>query len=120
MPAQTPQVELRDGTKVEVFEHGMSLSIVALRGSVPTQWVMDFRSTLGKYSGFGLGQRRQLLDIFQVGFGGGWMVVREEGEGIFRTALHQLGGSGVWDVHDVWILLAVWMLMCFRDLVEGA
>ena len=51
----------------------MSLSIVALRGSVPTQWVMDFRSTLGKYSGFGLGQRRQLLDIFQVGFGvSGW------------------------------------------------
>ncbi len=31
------QIELRDGTKVEVFEHGMSLNIVALRGSVPQQ-----------------------------------------------------------------------------------
>eukprot|EP00955_Chlamydomonas_euryale_P087053 364265-Chlamydomonas_euryale.AAC.19 len=32
------QVELKDGQTVEVFEHGMQLSIVALRGSVPTQW----------------------------------------------------------------------------------
>ncbi len=31
---------VRDSTKVEVYEHGMSLSIVALRGSVPNDWVM--------------------------------------------------------------------------------
>lgn len=60
------QIELKDGEKVEVFEHGMSLSIVALRGSVPTQWIMDYRSTLGKYAGFGLGQRQQLKEIFEV------------------------------------------------------
>ncbi len=66
-PPPCAQVELRDGTKVEVYEHGMSLSIVALRGSVPNQWVMDYRATLGKYSGFGLGQRLQLQDIYKVG-----------------------------------------------------
>jgi hypothetical protein len=66
-PAQAlKMVELRDGSQVEVFEHGMSLSIVALRGSVPAQWIMDYRSTLGKYSGFGLGQRHQINDIYQV------------------------------------------------------
>lgn len=37
------QIELRDGTQVEVYEHGMTLSIVALRGSVPEQWVAEFR-----------------------------------------------------------------------------
>ena len=34
--------------------------------SVPSQWVMDYRATLGKYAGFGLGQRGQLMDIFEV------------------------------------------------------
>ncbi|KAG1669301.1 hypothetical protein FOA52_014862 [Chlamydomonas sp. UWO 241] len=58
-------VELRSGESIDVFEHGMSLSIVALRGSVPTQWVMDYRSTLGKYAGFGLGQRQQLKEIYE-------------------------------------------------------
>ena len=42
------QVVLRDGTQVEAYEHGMSLGIVALRGSVPTQWVLDFRQGLGR------------------------------------------------------------------------
>lgn len=42
----------------------MTLSIVALRGSVPAQWVMDFRSALGRYAGFELGQRKQLKEIF--------------------------------------------------------
>jgi hypothetical protein len=37
------QVLLPDGSEVEAYEHGMSLSIVALRGSVPSQWVMEFR-----------------------------------------------------------------------------
>ena len=59
-------IQLRDGSQAEVFEHGMSLSIVALRGSVPSQWVLDYRSTLGKYAGFGLGQRQQMRDIFEV------------------------------------------------------
>ncbi|GBF91197.1 hypothetical protein Rsub_04866 [Raphidocelis subcapitata] len=57
-------VVLRDGTAVEAYEHGMSLSIVALRGSVPTQWVLDFRQGLGRYAGFELGQRGQLQEIF--------------------------------------------------------
>jgi hypothetical protein len=37
------QIELRDGTQAEVYEHGMSLSIVALRGSLPEQWIVEFR-----------------------------------------------------------------------------
>lgn len=37
------QVELRDGSKADVYEHGMTLEIVALRGSVPQQWVLEFR-----------------------------------------------------------------------------
>ena len=84
---------------------------------------MDYRSTLGKYSGFGLGQRRQLLDIFQVGFGGVWMVVREEGLEQGRALFAQRFISWVavvFGMHDVWIWLAVWMLTCFRDLVEAA
>ncbi|KAJ9529617.1 hypothetical protein QJQ45_014377, partial [Haematococcus lacustris] len=59
------QVVLRDGRSVEVWEHGMSLAIVALRGAVPQQWVLDYKATLGKYAGFSLGQRGQLLDIFK-------------------------------------------------------
>jgi hypothetical protein len=41
------QVTLKDGSTAEVFEHGMSLAIVALRGSVPQQWIADFKATLG-------------------------------------------------------------------------
>lgn len=37
------QIELKDGSQVEVYEHGMTLSIVALRGSLPEQWVVEFR-----------------------------------------------------------------------------
>ena len=36
---------------MEAYEHGMALSIVALRGSVPTQWVLDFRQGLGRCAG---------------------------------------------------------------------
>ena len=61
------QVELRDGSLVEVFEHGLSLTIVALRGSVPSQWILDFKMTLGKYAGFAFGQRGQIAEIFKVG-----------------------------------------------------
>lgn len=64
-----PQVELRDGTSIEAYEHGLSLAIVALRGSVPAQWVIDFRLVLGKYAGFTLDQRGQFEDIFKVGSG---------------------------------------------------
>jgi hypothetical protein len=45
------QIEMPDGTSVQAFEHGLSMSIVALRGSVPAQWIMDFRQGLGKYAG---------------------------------------------------------------------
>jgi hypothetical protein len=37
------QIELKDGSSVSVYEHGMSLEIVALRGSIPQQWIIDFR-----------------------------------------------------------------------------
>lgn len=45
------QVEVPDGTTLQAYEHGLSMSIVALRGSVPSQWIMDFRQALGKYAG---------------------------------------------------------------------
>lgn len=57
-------VQLTDGTAVEVYEHGLSLRIVALRGSVPAAWVVDFRGLLGKHCGFSLDMRGQLLEIF--------------------------------------------------------
>jgi hypothetical protein len=37
------QVELKDGSTADVYEHGMTLEIVALRGSIPQQWVLEFR-----------------------------------------------------------------------------
>ncbi|GLC41238.1 hypothetical protein PLESTB_001084100 [Pleodorina starrii] len=58
-------VVLRDGSEVQAFEHGMSLAIVALRGSVPGQWAVDFQTSIGKYCGFSLDQRPQLADIFK-------------------------------------------------------
>jgi hypothetical protein len=38
-----PQVILKDGSEVQAYEHGMSLSIVALRGSIPRHWIVEFR-----------------------------------------------------------------------------
>ncbi|EFJ52374.1 hypothetical protein VOLCADRAFT_103032 [Volvox carteri f. nagariensis] len=58
-------VVLRDGTEVQAFEHGMTLAIVALRGSIPAQWTLDFQTAIGKYCGFSLDQRMQLADIFK-------------------------------------------------------
>ncbi|GIL81389.1 hypothetical protein Vretimale_1058 [Volvox reticuliferus] len=58
-------VVLRDGTEVQAFEHGMTLAIVALRGSVSSQWALDFQTSIGKYCGFSLDQRPQLADIFK-------------------------------------------------------
>lgn len=58
-------VTLRDGTVVDAFEHSQSLSIVALRGSVPSQWITDYRSALGQYAGFSLDQRAQIDEIFR-------------------------------------------------------
>ncbi|KAG2428034.1 hypothetical protein HXX76_012019 [Chlamydomonas incerta] len=43
----------------------MSLSIVALRGSVPQQWALDFKLSIGKYCGFSIDQRAQLQDIWK-------------------------------------------------------
>ncbi len=44
------QVTLKDGSEVQVFEHGMSLSIVGLRGSIPQDWILEFKMALGKAS----------------------------------------------------------------------
>lgn len=57
-------VLLPDGNLIQAYEHGLSLSIMALRGSVPNQWIMEYRTTLGRQAGFTLGQRKQLQDIF--------------------------------------------------------
>ena len=59
------QVTLKDGTQVDAFEHGMSISIVALRGSISAQAALDFKSVVGKYAGFALDQRGQIEDIFK-------------------------------------------------------
>ena len=46
--------------------NGLLINICALSFEVPSQWVADYRQTLGKYSGFGLGQRSQIQDIYDV------------------------------------------------------
>ena len=54
---------------MEVFEHGLSITIVALRGSVPSQWVLDFKAALGKYAGLTdklLSVRPGLTGLWQV------------------------------------------------------
>lgn len=58
-------VELRDGTSIQANEHNLFLTIVALRGSVPQQWLSDFRGCIGKYCGLKLDQRAQLTDIWK-------------------------------------------------------
>lgn len=58
-------IQLADGKTVEAFEHAQSLSIVTLRGSVPSQWIMDFRAALGRYAGFSFDQRAQIEEIFK-------------------------------------------------------
>lgn len=50
-PRLLHQVELPNGQLAAVYEHGMSLAIVALRGSVPQQWILDFKSALGESRG---------------------------------------------------------------------
>ncbi len=40
-------ITLRDGTSVEVYEHGMSLGIVSLKGSVPSDWILQYKMALG-------------------------------------------------------------------------
>ncbi|KAG2487410.1 hypothetical protein HYH03_013979 [Edaphochlamys debaryana] len=65
-PAQAIKaVTLRDGTVVSAAEHGMTIAIVALRGSVPATTATDFKESIGKYCGFSLDQRSQLGDIFK-------------------------------------------------------
>ncbi len=44
----------------------MAISIVALRGSIPSQYAVDFKTSIGKYCGFSLDQRSQLADIYKV------------------------------------------------------
>lgn len=51
---------------MQAYEHGMAISIVALRGSIPSQYAVDFKTSIGKYCGFSLDQRSQLADIYKV------------------------------------------------------
>lgn len=50
---------------MQAYEHGMAISIVALRGSIPSQYAVDFKTSIGKYCGFSLDQRSQLADIYK-------------------------------------------------------
>lgn len=50
---------------LEVFQFCVYLSVVALRGSVPNQWVEDFKQALGEYGILKLQQKGQLQDIYK-------------------------------------------------------
>ncbi|DBA66493.1 TPA: hypothetical protein ACH3X2_002464 [Trebouxia sp. C0005] len=50
---------------LEVFQFCVHLSVVALRGSVPKQWVEDFKQALGEYGVLRLQQKGQLQDIYK-------------------------------------------------------
>lgn len=86
-------IELPNGQMVAVYEHGMSLAIVALRGSVPQQWIMDFKSSLGKYAGFTLGQRQQLEEIYK--------------DLSDPTAKNSAGAADVVTLGDAWLAQAI-------------
>ncbi|KAL3137083.1 hypothetical protein ABBQ32_006668 [Trebouxia sp. C0010 RCD-2024] len=49
---------------LEVWEFKIDLRVVALKGSVPNQWVQDFKQALGKYGILRLHQKGQLQDIY--------------------------------------------------------
>lgn len=58
------QVQGPHGDPVEAHEFQIPLSVVSLRGSVPDDWVLDYRRACGNLVGVSLDQRSQLQDIF--------------------------------------------------------
>ncbi|CAL8462508.1 g2041 [Coccomyxa elongata] len=65
-PAQAiREVQLPDGSTVFAYELDVDLKIVALRGSVPSDAILDFRRALSKYGRFQLAQKPQTADIFE-------------------------------------------------------
>lgn len=58
-------VQLPDGSVVTAYELDIALKIVALRGSVPSDAILEFRHALSKYGRFQLGQKPQIADIFE-------------------------------------------------------
>lgn len=65
-PAQAiREVQLPDGSTVFAYELDVDLKIVALRSSVPSDAILDFRRALSKYGHFQLAQRPQIADIFE-------------------------------------------------------
>lgn len=59
------EVQLPDGSTVFAYELDVDLKIVALRGSVPSDAILDFRRALSKYGRFQLAQKPQIADIFE-------------------------------------------------------
>jgi hypothetical protein len=59
------EVLLPSGESVESFEFRMPLRLVALRGSLSDDWVMDFRRVAGNLVSIQVDQRGQLADIFE-------------------------------------------------------
>ena len=65
-PAQAiREVQLPDGSTVFAYELDIDLKIVALRSSVPSDAILDFRRALSKYGRFQLAQKPQIADIFE-------------------------------------------------------
>ncbi len=65
-PAQAIRdVQLPDGSVVTAYELEIALKIVALRGSVPSDAILEFRHALSKYGRFQLAQKPQIADIFE-------------------------------------------------------
>ena len=65
-PAQAIRdVQLPDGSTVTAYELDIALKVVALRGSVPSDAILEFRHALSKYGRFQLAQKPQIEDIFE-------------------------------------------------------
>lgn len=61
----TKTLSVEGEAELEAWEFKIYLDVVALTGSVPDQWVEDFKQALGTYGVLRLKQRGQLQDIYK-------------------------------------------------------
>ncbi|KAK9817763.1 hypothetical protein WJX72_001828 [[Myrmecia] bisecta] len=59
------QVQIPRGELVEAYEFNVPLNVVALRGSVPAQWLEEYKDVITKFGGMTVHQRGQLEDIYR-------------------------------------------------------
>ena len=57
-------VQLPDGSTEMAYELDIAMQVVALRGTIPANVNLEFKTALSKYGHLNLSQRGQLKDIF--------------------------------------------------------